>query len=1062
MVVDHPKSGYLQATRSWRKWFFVIGTIAVAGTIGFRVAPARKGADQASAARHRLRELAASMGGTSYQTGPRLVGFGRVSPGKTPVAPDRLPATARIAIAQIEKLWTGTDDPETEHAWGVTKLLAGDFEGAVVALESAARDALHDPVILSDAAAAMVEAARGGSENLWIRALELTERARRLQPDLMENLFNRALALEGLHLTDEASRAWAQYLDIDSVSAWAAEARTRQANLRMHERGNVAWLALKDQLRSQLPNLQNVPPQSVKPVRQQLRLWIERELLPKWGEAILAGNHAAAENALSNAHAAAQLLARAGGDAMPSAATDVVRTRTKDVHGKLADLARSHVGLPVALSLFEEGRVADAVTAFDAAAGGLEQAGSPYRAWGSILRTIPLYTARQLGPARQMLQSAAGVATSFGYLQGRVAWLEGLIALNEGDLSAALQRYRAAAERFEALGETDAAAAISALISENQGSLGNFKEAWRHQRAGLAYLPRVTVARRRQLIVQHAVLLSLKEDLPHAALVFQEEALKIASEIGKRPISMTDGYLHRARIHTRIGDMASADMDLAKARAAASAIDPADVRRRQEAEIDAAAAEVYRTGRQPEAIAAADRAVAFFDDRAGQVRLSRLLLLRGRAHLAAGHHDEAERDLAAAVTQFERVRDRVVESSLRRLVFQDGWAASSELIAFELRHRRNARRGLEIAERARARTLLESLDPDAVLPTLETALASLPPRTTAMFFAALSDELWLWVATRDSVELLKLDIRARDLQRQVERLTRGMQQGSDAGAGVPTSALLQRLHDALIAPARSLLAATDTLVIVPDGALHALPFAALIDRADGRFLIEKHVVVIAPSLCVFSRSQSIESGGTAPRALIVGDPFTASDAAGLPFARQEVERLNGMYPDRIGLTGMQATKQAFLRELPGADVVHYAGHARVDVHEPDRSHLLLAGQEGQTPLFVTDLASAALPRHPIVVLAACSTNAGRVAGQEGMLSLARPFLGAGARAVVATLWDIQDRASAEFFVVLHSKISRGLPAARAVAETQRQLLRDADPSVRTPSRWAWAVAIGGS
>ena len=148
----------------------------------------------------------------------------------------------------------------------------------------------------------------------------------------------------------------------------------------------------------------------------------------------------------------------------------------------------------------------------------------------------------------------------------------------------------------------------------------------------------------------------------------------------------------------------------------------------------------------------------------------------------------------------------------------------------------------------------------------------------------------------------------------------------------------------------------------------------------------------------------------------------------LTFARAEAAAVAGLYPANAEtLIDDHATAAAFKSRLADADVVHYSGHALSDARAPERSRLFLraarAGEDGA--LYATELRDIRLPRHPIIVLASCSTHAGGIAVAEGLQSLARPFLGAGASAVVATLWDVGDRDAGELFTAFHRRLRAG-------------------------------------
>jgi CHAT domain-containing protein len=339
-----------------------------------------------------------------------------------------------------------------------------------------------------------------------------------------------------------------------------------------------------------------------------------------------------------------------------------------------------------------------------------------------------------------------------------------------------------------------------------------------------------------------------------------------------------------------------------------------------------------------------------------------------------------------------------------------------------------------------------------------------------LFYVTQPDRLLLWVVTSKGIRFIERPIAEHQLRFSVARIQRLLSTQTGAVSGATDRLLrdtLRSLHAELIAPARQAIGTATTLVIVPDGPLHALPFAALVDPSTDRHLVENYVIGIAPSLTTFRRANAGEKPTGPAQALLVGDPLLQAGPKGfasLPAARDEVRVLAGLYPGARTLIAADATRQAFFTHLAEADVVHYAGHAIVDDHEPDRSRLLLADDATATTgvLFVHELQTSTLPRRPLVVLAACSTNRGRIAAGEGVQSLARPFLEAGARSVIATLWDVDDRLSTALFRRFHQHVAAGVSSARALAEAQRELIAHPDGEMRAGANWAWGVAIGGS
>jgi len=176
-------------------------------------------------------ELAEAMGARRFVE-PRLTGgfrHGRLTTlrsGDTPQGLDAQSPAVLAAVARIREQAEGETSPEALGALGITYLVSGDAAAAVKALESASAQEPKNARLLSDlSAACLVRAAQADEPADIPKALEAAERAIALEDAPPEAYFNRALALEGLHLVDAARKAWEDYLQRDSTSGWADEAR---------------------------------------------------------------------------------------------------------------------------------------------------------------------------------------------------------------------------------------------------------------------------------------------------------------------------------------------------------------------------------------------------------------------------------------------------------------------------------------------------------------------------------------------------------------------------------------------------------------------------------------------------------------------------------------------------------------------------------------------------------------------------------------------------------------------------------------------------------------------
>jgi CHAT domain-containing protein len=293
---------------------------------------------------------------------------------------------------------------------------------------------------------------------------------------------------------------------------------------------------------------------------------------------------------------------------------------------------------------------------------------------------------------------------------------------------------------------------------------------------------------------------------------------------------------------------------------------------------------------------------------------------------------------------------------------------------------------------------------------------------------------------------------------------------------------LHRWHEQLVAPFATVLAGAQQVLVAADGALHLVPFAALLDGE--RFLAEQYAVATAPSLTV---ALSSRPAGTRTRAagsaLVVAAPDLSNGLAPsqpelvalqddarlsgqllamayqpLPGAQAEGEAVAAGVPGAVLLSGPAATKERLLAEGGRYRVLHVATHGYADPEVPEYSGLLLGGADGGAVLTAQEVYLWALGAD-LVTLSACETGLGRSAEGEGLLGLTRAFLYAGARDVLCSLWQIGDRSTATLMVRFYSSYRATADPARALQAAQRALL--GDEATRHPYHWAAFVVVQG-
>lgn len=491
-------------------------------------------------------------------------------------------------------------------------------------------------------------------------------------------------------------------------------------------------------------------------------------------------------------------------------------------------------------------------------------------------------------------------------------------------------------------------------------------------------------------------------------------------------------------------------------------------------ELRAAAGDVERASRS---FTLAERRSAFLSDKWDvYVQLALTERLRNRPH---GAFEAAERlrarqmlelltlgRVAAADTAPELVeREQDLRRRIAELMLRDGDGRAEVLRGVERAAAVRDRDALSQAQDAYAELLLELRErrPGHV------ALISSPPPAMPEVAQRLSvDEAFIeylvsdsgslaFIVTRDSFAVRELGGRRHELARLVAfaRGTLGR-----PGSGITDSLWrgpLFALYQHLIAPLEEtgLLMGKTRLVLAPHAELHYLPFAALLDSAK-QFLIQRYEVTTTPSASVWlALSDRPQRAGEGVLAL-------APRPDELPASRREAIAIERFTDARV-LIGSTATESAFRRDAPGRRVLHLATYGILNKNNPLFSFVQLEAGDGQDGrLEVHEVFGLGLSAD-LVVLSACQTGLGSgalsdVPAGDDWVGLARAFLHAGAGNVVATLWPVDDWATAALMERFYERYSAGAEPVRALAAAQRALLRES--ATGHPFYWAGFVHVG--
>ncbi|MFL6203225.1 MAG: CHAT domain-containing protein [Thermoanaerobaculia bacterium] len=325
---------------------------------------------------------------------------------------------------------------------------------------------------------------------------------------------------------------------------------------------------------------------------------------------------------------------------------------------------------------------------------------------------------------------------------------------------------------------------------------------------------------------------------------------------------------------------------------------------------------------------------------------------------------------------------------------------------------------------------------------------------------------FLWAVTSTSLESFVLPGRAA-LETAARRAYELLPESHRRTAAVQTGLALQELSRLLLAPVEERLAGR-RLLVVADGVLHYIPFAALPvpAKATGELvpLAAGHEIVSLPSASTAVVLRERRSGRRqAPVGVaVLADPVFAAGGGfpRLPFSRQEAEGILALVPadQRLELLGFDAGREAVLGGgLARYRYVHFATHGILDTAYPELSGLVLSqvdrrGRPENGFLRAHEIADLRLAAD-LVVLSSCRTALGREIRGEGLVGLTRAFLDAGAEGVLVSLWPVEDRATAELMRRFYrGMLQEGLSPAAALRHAQVSLWQERD--WQAPYYWA--------
>ena len=428
----------------------------------------------------------------------------------------------------------------------------------------------------------------------------------------------------------------------------------------------------------------------------------------------------------------------------------------------------------------------------------------------------------------------------------------------------------------------------------------------------------------------------------------------------------------------------------------------------------------------------------------------------GRVAMALGKPNDAQREFEAAIAVVERTRSELLKADYRlsfltgplRSLYQDYMDLLVEQGKFEP--------ALVIADSSRGRVLAERQGvaaPARSTPGLLRRIA-VDLNASLLTYWVGEERSYVWLVTANGIRFVPLSAPAS----KVGDLVRAHQQSIVASLADPLASARSpgdELYRLIIDPVAQWVPRGSRVVIAPDTALSILNFETLPVAGDKRhYWIEDVEIAVAPSLGNLNAAPATPP----PRdrsVLLIGDAVPAdAKYPALRYAGAEITAISSAFPERASVyRADQATPSRYLESEPGRfDIVHFTAHADANIESPlDSSVILSRGSTGYK-LYARDVADRQLTAD-LVTISACRSAGERTYAGEGLVGFAWAFLRAGAKRVIAGLWDVDDRSTAELMGKMYASLASGSSPGTALRAAKLEMIK-AGGARSKPYYWA--------
>jgi CHAT domain-containing protein/tetratricopeptide (TPR) repeat protein len=641
---------------------------------------------------------------------------------------------------------------------------------------------------------------------------------------------------------------------------------------------------------------------------------------------------------------------------------------------------------------------------------------------------------------------AASERAGTRYRTGLILNQLGLWKRNHGELNEGIADLQQARALMQAEGNTEGIAGITNNIGGTWKQLGDFDQAVKAFEQAISYAETIKNDRIIAFALNNLGGLYVDSGNYERALPVFQRSLALKKKLGDPSVSSTE---------VNLGEVARRRHKSAEAfgwysRSLADAVALSDWEHIVDAQTDMAALAIG-DGQLHLGLDLATHAAGLAVLHNQVVGFSVSMTERAGALRLLGHPDQARDAYEQAIASIEEERAHAAGPEPRRALFLEHRLEPYFGLVSLLRTS-DTPAALACAEKTKARVLMDLLQSGPIEPGAPIKIGA---DEAVIEFVTSPEETIAFVLTGSRVRTRLIALAGPELARRVRDFRSRI-----AERDLSVDATGSRLFHDLLAKIWPMVSERHHLVIVPDGPLWELPFAALV-TPDGHYLIEHATITLAPSIGALAamHARAARKNPAPVELLAFGNSEARGDLPALPQAESQARAVAVLYGSQGHLfAGAEATRTRLESEIPNARVVHIATHGVLNDANPMYSHLVLRGDARNDGLLDARTIMHLPLRSELVVLSACETARGRMHQGEGVVGLAWAFFLAGCPSTVVSQWDVDATTTTTLMVRFHQRLTAGATKSAALRDAALSVLQK--PESRHPFYWAPFVLIG--